>query len=91
MMDIPVIGITEAALHTACLLGGRCGAIVMSANSATILREMADAYGLGSRLGAIHTLPMTPLDLIADPAATARRSVPPPRSWCSETVSIRSC
>jgi len=72
MLDIPVIGITEAALHTACLLGGRCGAIVMSANSATILREMADAYGLGSRLGAIHTLPMTPLDLIADPAATAR-------------------
>jgi allantoin racemase len=72
MLDIPVLGITEAALHTACLLGGRCGAIVMSANSATILREMADACGLGIRLGAVHTLPLTPLDLIADPAATAR-------------------
>jgi allantoin racemase len=72
MLDIPVVGITEAALHAACLLGGRIGAIVMSANSDTILREMADAYGLGTRLGAVHTLPMTPLDLLADLDAATR-------------------
>jgi allantoin racemase len=72
MLDVPVVGITEAALHTACLLGGRFGAIVMSANSDTILREMADAYGLGSRLGAVHTLPITPLDLLADVDAATR-------------------
>lgn len=66
MLDIPVIGITEAALHAACLLGGKVGAIVMSANSDTILREMADAYGLGTRLAAVHTLPITPLELLAD-------------------------
>lgn len=72
MLDVPVIGITEAVLHMACLVGGRCGAIVMSANSDTILREMADAYGLGTRLAAVRALPITPLDLIADPAATAR-------------------
>jgi allantoin racemase len=66
MLDIPVVGITEAALHAACLLGGRIGAVVMSANSDTILREMADAYGLGTRVGAVHTLPITPLELLAD-------------------------
>jgi len=72
LLNIPVVGITEAALHTACLLGGRIGAIVMSANSDTILREMADAYGLGTRLGAIHTLPITPLELLADLDAATR-------------------
>ena len=72
MLDIPVVGITEAALHAACLLGGKLGAIVMSANSDTILREMADAYGLGSRLGAVHTLPITPLELLADLDAATR-------------------
>jgi allantoin racemase len=72
MLDVPVVGITEAALHAACLLGGRIGAIVMSANSDTILREMADAYGLGTRLGAVHTLPITPLELLADLDAATR-------------------
>ena len=72
MLDVPVVGITEAALHAACLLGGKIGAIVMSANSDTILRELADAYGLGSRLGAVHTLPITPLDLLADVDAATR-------------------
>jgi allantoin racemase len=72
LLDIPVVGITEAALHAACLLGGKTGAIVMSANSDTILREMADAYGLGTRLGTVHTLPMTPLDLLADLDAATR-------------------
>ena len=66
MLDMPVVGITEAALHAACLLGGQCGAIVMSANSATILREMADAYGLATRLGTVRTLPTTPLEFLAD-------------------------
>jgi allantoin racemase len=72
LLEIPVVGITEAALHAACLLGGKIGAIVMSANSDTILREMADAYGLGTRLGAVHTLPITPLELLADLDAATR-------------------
>jgi allantoin racemase len=72
MLDVPVIGITEAALHAACLLGGLCGAIAMSANSDTILREMAAAYGLASRLGAVRTLPTTPLDFLADLAGGTR-------------------
>ncbi len=69
MLGIPVIGITEAALHAACLAGGRIGAVVMSANSATILHEMAAAYGLSVRLGPMRTLPTTPLDFLADLAA----------------------
>jgi allantoin racemase len=66
MLDIPVVAITEAALHTACLLGGRFGAITMGANNGTFLRELAVAYGLSTRLGAVHTLATTPLDFLAD-------------------------
>ena len=72
MLGVPVVGITEAALHAACLLGGRYGAIVMSASSGPILREMAEAYGLGSRLGPIRALPVTPRDVLADPVAVTR-------------------
>jgi len=72
MLDIPVVAITEAALHIACLLGGRMGAITMGANGDTILREMADAYGLGTRLGAVCTLPTTPLEFVADLATGTR-------------------
>ena len=67
MLDVPVLGITEAALYAACMLGGRIGAVVMSAQSAVILREMAEAYGLGSRLAAIRAVPVTPQDFLADP------------------------
>lgn len=66
MLDIPVVAITEAALHVACLVGGRIGAITMSANSAAILREMATSYGLAARLGPVHALPLTPLDLLSN-------------------------
>jgi allantoin racemase len=66
MLDIPVVAITEAALHVACLTGGRIGAITMSANSVAMLREMAASYGLATRLGPVHALPLTPLELLGD-------------------------
>ncbi len=69
MLDVPVVAITEAALHAACLLGGRYGAITMGANSSIVLRELAETYGLYSRLGGVHALPTTPLDFLADIAA----------------------
>jgi allantoin racemase len=71
-LAIPVVGITEAALHAACLLGGQVGAVTMGAASAVWLREMAAAYGLAGRLGPVEVLAMTPLELLADiPGAVA--------------------
>lgn len=69
MLQIPVIGITEAALHTACLLGGRFGVIVTSPNSATITRDMIAAYGLEPRLAGIRWLQSNAQNLLANPAA----------------------
>jgi allantoin racemase len=72
MLDVPVAGITEAALHAACLLGGLTGAVVIGAHSGTILREMAAGYGLDRRIGAVRTLLVPPVALLADLAGAAR-------------------
>ena len=69
MLDVPVIGITEAALHTACVLGGRFGVLTLSGRSAAITREMIEAYGLLGRMAGMRWLRSAPQDLLADPAA----------------------
>ena len=43
MLAIPVLGLTESALHVACLTGGRFGTITISRRSAWPLREMVAA------------------------------------------------
>ena len=69
MLAVPVLGITEAALHTACLLGGRFGVLTLSARSAAVTREMIEAYGLLSRMAGLRFLATAPQDLLRDPDA----------------------
>ena len=69
MLSIPVLGLTESALHAACLLGGRFGILTMSAKSAAITREMVESYGLTARLAGLAWLRTAPKDVLADPAS----------------------
>ena len=69
MLPCPVLGITEAALHTACMLGGRFGILALSSRAATITREMIDAYGLLPRMAGMRWLDTTPQGLLAGPGA----------------------
>lgn len=69
MLRGPVIGITEAALHTACLLGARFGIVALSPWAAASAREMVAAYGLATRLAGLRWLDTAPQDLLADPGA----------------------
>ena len=69
MLHCPVVGITEAALHTACLLGGRFGVLTLSARAAVITREMIEGYGLLGRLAGMRRLDTTPQGLLAGPEA----------------------
>lgn len=71
MLALPVLGLTESALHVACLSGGRYGAITLSRRSAYPLREMIDAYGLMSRCGGIRAVDVSPLDLLDAPERVA--------------------
>lgn len=71
MLTVPVLGITESALHTACLLGGRFGLVVMASRSAVVTREMVEGYGLTSRLAGLRWIDTSPLFLQGDPEAAA--------------------
>ena len=50
MLSIPVVGITEAALLTACMLGTRIGVVVFGRRVLPIYQERVNAYGLSARI-----------------------------------------
>ena len=50
MLDIPVAGITESALLTACMLGTRIGAVVFGRRVLPIYQERAAQCGLAGRI-----------------------------------------
>ncbi len=56
LLPVPVVGMTEAALLTACMLGGRFGLVTFSLASAPGYRETVERYGLASRLAGLRTI-----------------------------------
>lgn len=70
MMPCPVVGMTEAACLTACMLGGRFGLVTMGA-VAPYRELIADRHGLGGRLSGLATIPSTPQDAVRDPDRVA--------------------
>jgi allantoin racemase len=71
MLAVPVLGLTESALHVACLTGPRFGTVTLSRRSNHVLREMVESYGLISRCAGLRAVDASPLDLLADPARVA--------------------
>jgi allantoin racemase len=69
VLDIPVVGMTEAACLVACTLGGRFGIVTYGARSAVLFEEIVAAYGLASRLAGVHGIDASPADMLADPQA----------------------
>lgn len=55
-VDIPVVGLTEAALMSACLLGSRFSIVAISRRITAWYRECVHAYGLSDRLASIRHL-----------------------------------
>lgn len=51
MLDIPVVGITEAALLVACTLGTRIGVVMVGERVLPVYREVVDRHGLAARVG----------------------------------------
>jgi allantoin racemase len=71
LLPIPVIGMTEAACLTACMLGGRFGLVTFS--SAELYRELIASYGLSCRLSGIGLVAASPYDAASDPAGVAAK------------------
>ena len=56
VLPVPVLGLTESALASACLLGQRFSIIAISQRIQAWYREVVNANGLGSRLASIRAL-----------------------------------
>lgn len=50
MLRVPVVGITEAALLTACMLGTRTGVVMFGKRVLPLYQELAKLYGLDQRI-----------------------------------------
>lgn len=69
LLDVPVVGMTEAACLVACTLGGRFGIVTYGARSAVLFHEIVAGYGLAGRLAGVHGIDASPADMLADPQA----------------------
>lgn len=56
LMDIPIVGVSEAAFHTAYLLGKRYAIVCLTARLRTWYLECAEEHGLAGRLVAARAL-----------------------------------
>ena len=66
VMPVPVIGLAEAAMLTACMLGRRFAIVTFSGSLAPWYRECVEYHGLAARLAAIRSLdvPFTGIDTV---------------------------
>ena len=66
LLTIPVVGMTEAALLTACMLGGQIGVIVFGRRVLPMYQEQVASYGLHGRIAGWRVIesnaPYTPGD-----------------------------
>jgi allantoin racemase len=69
LLEVPVVGMTEAALLCACAMAPRFGLVVLGRNNAQPFRELVESYGLAGRLAGIVALEVTPEDRLRDAEA----------------------
>ncbi|MDH5329041.1 MAG: aspartate/glutamate racemase family protein [Aquincola sp.] len=59
LLPVPVIGMTEAGLLTACMLGGRIGIVTFGRRVRPLYQELVTSYGLDARIAGWRTLEST--------------------------------
>ena len=59
LLQIPVVGMTEAGLLTACMLGGRIGLVTFGRRVLPLYQELVASYGLADRVAGWRTLEST--------------------------------
>ena len=76
-LPVPVLGLTESALASACLLGHRFSIIAISQRIQAWYREVVEANGLIGRLASIRALdrPLASIGAVQDDHAAALRAL----------------
>ncbi|MBL0730662.1 aspartate/glutamate racemase family protein [Piscinibacter sp. HJYY11] len=69
LLKVPVTGMTEAGLLAGCSVATRIGLITYGRRMGPLYREIAEGYGLASRLAGIATLDLTPQQTFSEPQA----------------------
>lgn len=70
LMPCPVVGMTEAACLTACMLGNRFGLVTFGGTES--YRLLVERHGLSGRLSGMIGVDFTPQRALTDPAGAAR-------------------
>jgi len=73
LFPIPVVGITEAAVFTACMLGERFGMVTFGLQTRSLYLELVERYGASRRLAACQTIETVSLTDYLDSDRTASR------------------
>ncbi|MBZ5202022.1 aspartate/glutamate racemase family protein [Planomicrobium chinense] len=67
LTDKPVIGIAEASLYLASMLGARFSVVTVLPRIKTMLEELVDSYGMSKKVVNIRTTPLCVIDFENDP------------------------
>jgi allantoin racemase len=67
VLDVPVIGMTEAGLLMGCTLATRIGVLTYGKRMGPLYRELAESYGLATRIAGIATLDVIPQQTFSEP------------------------
>ncbi|WP_198804819.1 aspartate/glutamate racemase family protein [Leptolyngbya sp. BL0902] len=75
-LSIPVVGMAEAAMLSAHLLGGSYSIVTFGPHNAVTIADLARHYGLHTRLASVRIAPVSHAAMLADPtqAITACRT-----------------
>ncbi|MCI2420761.1 aspartate/glutamate racemase family protein [Saccharopolyspora sp. K220] len=75
LLDIPVVDITEAAAHTACLIGRRYAVVTSLRRTLGQIHDRLRLIGLADRCAALRAAELPVLELEADPERSSERIV----------------
>lgn len=67
LLRIPVVGMTEAALHTAALLAPRFAVLTYGRRLVPVYREVVEGCGLAGRLSGVAAVEVTPQQTFSEP------------------------
>jgi allantoin racemase len=75
LLDIPVVGMTEAGIVYATLVSTRAGLLTYGLRMAPIYRELVAAYGMAARITAVAGVDLPPTAAFSDPVRVRRETL----------------
>ncbi|WP_432544057.1 aspartate/glutamate racemase family protein [Kineococcus sp. SYSU DK002] len=75
VLDVPVVDITEAAAHTACLLGRSYGVVTSLDRAVPAIHDRLLLAGLAGRCAGVRSVDLPVLEIEANPELTAKAFV----------------